>query len=581
MTPETPWYGKYGEVPSNLEYPDMTMYECLMRSASDGPETVACEFMGRKMRYSDLIVEVDAMAAALHGLGIRKGDKVLVCLPNSPQALISIYGINRLGAVATMIHPLSAREEIKFYIENSGSKAAIVLDLFYPNFPAVDGSGTLKNIIVTSIKDGLGAGKALLYQIVQGRKDPKPKFDGKVIRWNDVIGIGRRSEPPPIFSAKEDLACILYSGGTTGRSKGVLLSNMNINAAAVQTMTMSESGEVGDTMLAIMPVFHGFGLCICVHMVLYMGRTCILIPKFEPRSYANIVVKNKPNFIVGVPSLFELMLRNKRIGDADLSHLKGVFCGGDTLTADLKKRVDAFLREHRCRTTVREGYGATECVAASCLAPKSEEKQREGSIGIPFPDTLYKIVRVGTIEAADYGEDGEICISGPSVMMGYVNEPEETAEALKVHGDGIRWLHTGDIGCMDRDGYVYFKHRIKRMIISSGYNIYPNQIENVINSVPFVRSCYAIGIPHPIYSQVVKVFVVLEDGTSPTSETKERIMEVCRDKVFRYALPRQIEFLNELPITKLGKIYHAELEKLCPEIGELHDPFSPRPAQNM
>jgi len=581
VTPETPWYGKYGEVPSNLEYPDMTMYECLMRSASDGPETVACEFMGRKMSYSDLIVEVDAMAAALHGLGIRKGDKVLVCLPNSPQALISIYGINRLGAVATMIHPLSAREEIKFYIENSGSKAAIVLDLFYPNFPAVDGSGTLKNIIVTSIKDGLGAGKALLYQIVQGRKDPKPKFDGKVIRWNDVIGIGRRSEPPPISSSKEDPACILYSGGTTGRSKGVLLSNMNINAAAVQTMTMSESGEVGDTMLAIMPVFHGFGLCICVHMVLYMGRTCILIPKFEPKSYANIVVKNKPNFIVGVPSLFELMLRNKRIGDADLSHLKGVFCGGDTLTADLKKRVDAFLREHRCRTTVREGYGATECVAASCLSPKSEEKQREGSIGIPFPDTLYKVVRVGTIEAADYGEDGEICISGPSVMMGYVDEPEETAEALKVHGDGIRWLHTGDIGCMDRDGYVYFKQRIKRMIISSGYNIYPNQIENVINSVSFVRSCYAIGIPHPIYSQVVKVFVVLEDGTPPTSETKERIMEVCRDKIFRYAIPRQIEFLNELPITKLGKIYHAELEKLCPEIGELHDPFSPGPAQNV
>lgn len=581
MNAETPWYDLYGNVPRNLEYPDMTMYECLSRSASEGPDTVACEFMGRKVRYSELMEEVDAMAGALHGLGIRKGDRVLVCLPNSPQALISIYGINRIGAVATMIHPLSAREEIKFYLENSGSKTAIVLDMFYPNFPAVDGSGTLKNVIVTSIKDGLGAGKALLYRIVQGRKDPKPKFDGNVLRWNDMMGTGREVELPPISSGKEDVACILYSGGTTGRSKGVLLSNMNINAAAVQTMHMGESGEVGDTMLAIMPVFHGFGLCICVHMVLYMGRTCILIPKFDPKSYANIIIKNKPNFIVGVPSLFELMLRNKRMRNADLSHLKGIFCGGDTLNADLKKRVDAFLKEHGCRTTIREGYGATECVAASCLSLKSEGKQREGSIGVPFPDTLYKIVRVGTTETAHYGEDGEICISGPSVMMGYVDEPEETAETLRVHDDGLKWLHTGDIGCMDSDGYVYFKQRIKRMIVSSGYNIYPSQIENVINSIPSVRSCYAIGIPHPIYSQVVKVFVVLREGTPPTPETKERIMEVCRDKIFKYALPRQIQFLNDMPITKLGKIYHVELEKLCSEIGEPYDPFAPGSAHNV
>ncbi len=578
---DAPWQGSYGEIPKTLDYPDMTMYECVMRSAVEKPDAIAYEFMGRNVKYSDFIKEIDAMAGGLHDLGIRKGDKVLVCLPNSPQALISLYGINRLGAVANMIHPLSAREEIKLHLENSGSKAAIVLDMFYPNFLAIDWPVTLKNLIVTSIKDGLGRGKSLIYQILQGRKDPKVRVDDRILRWNDLMRVGRGMGPPLIDSTKDDAACILHSGGTTGRSKGVLLSNMNINAAAVQTIAMSESGENGDTMLTIMPVFHGFGLCVCVHMVLYLGCTCILIPRFDARSFANIVMKKRPNFILGVPSLFELMLRNERMRNADLSHLKGVFCGGDTLTSDLKRRVDAFLREHGCGTTIREGYGATECVAASCLTPKSEDKQRERSIGLPFPDTFYKIVRVGTIDVAPYGEDGEICISGPSVMMGYLNEPQETADTLRLHEDGLTWLHTGDIGNMDKDGYVYFKQRIKRIIISSGYNIYPSQIENVICSIPFVRSCYAIGIHDPIYSQVVKVFVVLRDGTMPTQETKERIMDVCREHISKYALPSQIQFLNDMPMTRLGKVYHSELERLCSDMGESRDqPFIVISTQN-
>lgn len=567
MNIDAPWYGSYGNIPRTLDYPDMTMYECVMKSAIEKPGSIAYEFMGHNVKYSDFMKEIDVMAAGLHRLGIQKGDKVLVCLPNNPQALISLYGINRLGAIANMIHPLSARGEIKFHLENSGSKAAIVLDMFYPNFPTIDGTGTLKNIIVTSTKDGLGIGKALLYQIVQGRKDPKVRADSRILKWNDFMRTSSNVELPPISSTKDDAACILYSGGTTGRSKGVLLSNMNINATSTQIIAMGESGKDGETMLAMMPVFHGFGLCICVHMVLCMGLTCILIPKFDAKSYARIVMKKRPNFIVGVPSLFELMLRNDRIKRADLSHLNGVFCGGDTLTTDLKNRFDIFLKEHNCKTTIREGYGTTECVAASCLAPKSKGMQREGSVGIPFPDTFYKIVRIGTTDIACYGEDGEICVSGPSVMMGYLNEPQETVETLRLHEDGLTWLHTGDVGNMDNDGYIYFKQRIKRIIISSGYNIYPSQIEDVISLIPFVQSCYAIGIPHPIYSQVVKVFVVLRDGNIPTLETKERIMAVCKENISKYALPREIQFLNEMPITKLGKVYHAELEKLVTDFG--------------
>ena len=582
MKVNAPWYNSYGNVPKSIDYPDLTMYQCVEKSAKEKPDIIAYEFMGNNVKYSDLIKEIDIMAAALHNLGIKKGDKVLVCLPNTPQALISLYGINRLGAVANMIHPLSAKEEIKFYLKNSSSKAAIVLDMFYPNFPSIDGTGTLKNIIVTSIKDGLCKGKALLYQLIQGRKDPKVNFNNSVLKWNDFMLTGKGVELPPINSTKDDLACILYSGGTTGRSKGVLHSNMSVNATAFQTFVMNETGKDGDTMLSIMPVFHGLGLCVCVHMVLCMRCTCILIPRFDAKSYASIVMKKKPNYLVGVPSLFELMLRNDRMKNADLSHVNGVVCGGDTLTADLKIRIDKFLKDHNCNTTIREGYGTTECVAATCLCPMSKDMQREGSVGLPYPDTFYKIVRVGTTNVASYEEDGEICISGPSVMIGYLNEPEETADTLRFHDDGLTWLHTGDVGSMDKDGYVYFKQRLKRVIISSGYNIYPSQIENVISSIPFVQSCYAIGIPHPIYSQVVKVFVVLTDDIKPTSETKERIMAVCKENISKYSLPKEIQFLNEMPVTKLGKVHHTELCRLSLELEEPRDiSFIPSLPQNV
>ena len=282
---------------------------------------------------------------------------------------------------------------------------------------------------------------------------------------------------------------------------------MNFNALAMQSFEACATLSEKDTVLAVMPVFHGFGLGICIHTVQYFGGTSILLPKFDAKTFDQLILKNKPNIIAGVPTLYEALLQNKGLEGKDLSFLKCVISGGDSLSVSLKKKIDKFLRSHGAKIQIREGYGLTECVTGSCLTPVNY--YREGSIGIPYPDTYYKIVKPDTIDELPYGEEGEIVISGPSVMKGYLKDSKETKKILKKHKDGLVWMHTGDIGLMDPDGFVYFKQRLKRVIVSSGYCIYPQYIENIIDSHPDVLMSCVIGIPHPYKKEVAKAFIVL------------------------------------------------------------------------
>ena len=308
-------------------------------------------------------------------------------------------------------------------------------------------------ILIARVADELPLPLRLAYPLSKGaRAIPKLPKSGYIL-WKDMIADGKSQELPPDDGKFDECGAILYSGGTTGTTKGILLSNRNFNALGQQVIAANPMFRVGDKMLAAMPLFHGFGLGVCVHSMLSQGGRCILIPRFTAKSYAKQIVKYKCNFIAGVPTLYEALLRLPSMDDADLSSLKGVFSGGDSLSAELKKRFDAFLKEHGATITVREGYGTTECVTASCLTPI--HKQKEGSIGIPFPDTYYKIVKPGTQEEVPYGEEGEICLSGPTVMLEYVNHPEETAQTKQTHADGLTWIHTGDLGMMDEDGYTY------------------------------------------------------------------------------------------------------------------------------
>ena len=558
---KTPWEPWMGEVPMHLDYFQGTMAEAVERIAEKYAKYDAYEFMGSHASYEKLVEQIRACALALRAMGIREGDKVTICMPNAPQTVVMFYAVNMVGAIANMVHPLSAEGEIEFYLNDSESVAALTLDQFYGKFAAIrKNTPCLKHLVIATVKDALTPLMKLGYALTQGRKIPKVPKDADVVLWKDFIAGGKAFTGDPRVARKpDDPAVILYSGGTTGITKGILLSNLNFNALAAQIVATNPIYDIGDKMLAIMPMFHGFGLGVSIHSMLANGGQCILVPRFTPQTYAQLLRKYKPNFIAGVPTLYEALLRIPNLDDLDLSCLKGVFSGGDSLPPELKKRFDKFLKDHGAKIEVREGYGTTECVTASCLTPLT--KAKEGSIGIPFPDTYYKIVKVGTEEEVPYGEEGEICLSGPTVMLEYVKHPQETAQTRRLHADGRIWIHTGDLGVMDDEGFIYFRQRIKRMIVTSGYNVYPSQIENILDAHEAVHLSCVIGVRDPYKMQKVKAFVVLKPGYEPSETTRQMLLDYCRKHIAKYAMPYDIEFRDDLPKTLVGKVAYRVLEE--------------------
>lgn len=565
MQPKAPWISHYGDVPFHLEYPKDSMSGVVLATAEKYPSLPALSYMGRIIPYSLLEKNIKITAKAFASIGIKEGDKVTVCLPNVPQAIYCLYALNHIGAIASMIHPLSAESEIEFYLRTAGSKCAITLDQFYPKFEEVMKKYPLEKLIIASAGSELGTVKKVAFSLMNLGKTPKLPKNDTVMKWNEFFALGKKfkGDEPKVKKCDNDVAVILFSGGTTGTTKGIMLSNLNFNALALQTAAMSHYDIHAMKMLAAMPVFHGFGLGVCIHTMMVAGGLSILVPRFNVKAYANLIKTEKPNFIAGVPTLFEAITRNPYLDGVSLDFLRGVFSGGDSLSVELKKKFDKFLDEHGSPVHVREGYGTTECVTASCLTPYCEE--REASIGLPYPDTYYQICAVGTCEEVPCGEEGEICLCGPSVMVGYMNNEVETANTLRTHADGNVWLHTGDLGKMDEDGFVYFKQRIKRMIITSGYNVYPSQIENILDAHPKVQMSCVIGVKDPYKMQKVKAFIVLRDGIKPSEDIRQELHEYCKKNVAKYALPYQIEFREELPKTLVGKVAYTVLEKEAEE----------------
>ena len=558
---KTPWMPFMNGIPAQLDYFEGSMCEAVENIAEKYPNVIAYDFMGSHTNYRRCVEEIHACARALRAAGVKENDRVTIAMPNAPQAVSMFYAVNMVGAIANMIHPLSAEGEIEFYLNDSRSVAALTLDQFYGKFANIrKNTPALKTLIVASIKDALNPVMKLGYALTEGKKVPKLPEDGDYISWKQFILNGKQfTGDPRVKRVGAQPAVILYSGGTTGVTKGILLSNLNFNALGAQIIATNPIFTVGDKMLSIMPMFHGFGLGVSIHSMLVNGGRCVLVPRFTPQTYAELLRKHKPNFIAGVPTLYEALLRLDGLDDLDLSCLKGMFSGGDSLPVELKKRIDAFLKDHKATIEVREGYGTTECVTASCLTPSG--LAREGSIGIPFPDTYYKIVMPGTEIEVPYGQEGEICLAGPTVMMEYVNHPQETADTLRKHADGLTWVHTGDLGVMDKDGYIYFRQRIKRMIVTSGYNVYPSQIEGILDKNECVHMSCVIGVKDPYKMQKVKAFIVLKPGYEPTDETREKIMDYCRKHIAKYALPYEIEFRDELPKTLVGKVAYRILEE--------------------
>lgn len=555
MKPESPWYKHYGKVRQSLEYSHRSISGELYAAVSEHTKQKAIIYFGESITYERLWSKILETARALSYIGVKSGDRVAVCLPNIPQAVYLLYAIDYIGAVASFIHPLSSVDEFEYFIQQLRPASIVILDTSIEVFEKVfEKTGEVKTL-VTSPFDELSFIKRKLYNTAK----KKSKASDCFLSFNRVVEISKNHHIIPIEKKASEVAVILFSGGTTGVPKGVMLSSFALNAMAYQTVEMCSVSPKGKSMLSLLPLFHGFGLCVCIHTPLIHGATCILIPRFKSSQCGKIIKKYRPNFIAGVPTIFEAILREKNLKNVRLTFLSGVFSGGDKLPEGLKAKFDGYLKERGAKVRIREGYGLTECVTASCLTPVKEE--RIGSVGLPFPDTFYKICDVKTGDCLKSGNIGEICISGPTLMTGYLNNPEETAYALRLHSDGRIWLHTGDAGYIDKEGFVYFTERIKRIIVSSGYNVYPSVLEKILLKCPLVKECCVVGVEDNYRVEKVKAFIVPQKSNESHNSIIKRLRSYCTAHISKYAVPREIEIVDTLPRTNIGKVSYISLSK--------------------
>ncbi|MBR3988189.1 MAG: AMP-binding protein [Clostridia bacterium] len=523
----------------------ISISEAVLCEAQKSPERIAITYLGRKISYKTFMKKVNSISLALYSMGVKRGEVVLVALPNIPQAVYMLYSLNRIGAIPAFLSPLSAEYELEEYINKCKSEVIIALDSLYQKFMGVFKRTGVKKLVLTSVFDESGI-------IFKNKKD-------NALMWREFLKLKTDSNIYLSSPKPDDTAVILFSGGTTGKPKAVELTNLNLNALAEGTENVCGEEVRGVKMLSVLPVFHGFGLGICIHTVLYFGGECILVPRFDADKIGRIIRIHKPQYIASVPAMLSAFMKSKTLVKADFSKLRGVFSGGDSLSAEIEESFNKFLLKHKAQVKIRQGYGLTECVAASALMPAGCFKA--GSVGKPYPHTLYKIVMKNTEEELPPGETGEICISGKTVMKGYFCDKEESDNTLKVHRDGKLWLHTGDMGYIDKDGFVFFKGRIKRIIVTNGYNVYPSELEKALLKHEAVKECCAVGISDKRKSQRAIMFAVIKEGIEESKEKQTELINHLRRFVSKQSMPANIYFIERIPRTQLGKVAYTELIK--------------------
>ena len=556
---DQPWSKYYTEEDLNYKIPNISIYRQVKNTSIKYPNNTAVQYLGKKINYKSFINKVDIAAKGFCKLGVKKGDIVTILLPNVPESLISLYALNKIGAIANMTHPLSAEEEIKETLISTHSNFLIIYDARYDKIEPFINEIEMNKVIFVSPGDSLGFFKRTFYNISQLKKFKHHPKSNIFMSWRQFYQISKKA---PLFDEHEfgkNMPCvILHSGGTSGKSKNVVIQNRAfIFAAKGEEVDLIRLNQ-GDSALAIMPNFHGFGLSVLMHTPLALGCSTILVPKFDSKKFDTLFKKTRPTCVLGVPTLFEALINSKNEKNLDLSFLKYVISGGDLLPKSLEDRINNYLREHNSNARITQGYGLSEALA--CVTMAHDHVNKSGSVGIPLAGNHIKIINPSTRKKVPYGEVGEIVINSKALMMGYLNEESETNDALQIHPDGHIWLHTGDLGYMDEDGFLFYKGRIKRMIITSGYNVYPSHIEEVIESHPSVLQCSVVGVPHPYKQEVPKAFVVLKDGFQGLF-IKTELKEHCKKYLAKYMVPSEIVIRKKLPKTKLGKVDFNRLKE--------------------
>lgn len=552
------WSENHGDSNFISEYPEYSMVSLLKETAHKYPDCNAIDFQSKTLTFSQMIAEIENVARALIANGVKKGDYVSVVAPNTPQALLMVYAVNRVGAIANMIHPLLSVTEIQHFIEHVNSKAVLTFDMLYSKFADIKWQTNEKPLIILArIKDALPFYLKHLYAL-KNKVDITLNPEHNVIYWNQFLKSGKNVSLPEDDGKGDDVAVILYSGGTTGIPKGVMIHNRAFNCMAIQSSEIKPVDDAsGMKCLAMMPTFHGFGLAMCMHVMLSFGTCAVLVPTFDFKAVSKLIFKKKINFIYAVPAMFEALSRTEEIEKQDLSFIKMIAFSGDKCNKKLKDKMNRYLEKGGSSARMTEAYGLTESLSGVCISPFF--KMKEDSTGLPFPDNEVKIVEFGTHNQVPVGEDGEICVTGPTQMKGYYNNEAETKLALQLHDDGKLWLHTGDIGCVDDEGYLYFRQRHCRMIITAGYNVYPTQIEEAIARCTGVNLCCVIGVKDRTLGQRIVAYVQPTSMSVNLEDLKKRILDECKKSVAEFAIPKEVIFEEALPKTAMGKVNFKEL----------------------
>jgi long-chain acyl-CoA synthetase len=547
-----PWLANYEKgVPEFVEYEDVCLPAFLDRSAERFPDRSALNFQGYRIRFRQLREMVDRFASSLSAFGVNRGDRVALLLPNTIPCVAAYYAVLKIGAIVVMNNPLYSDRELDHQFNDSGAKLLVTLDLLGNRMIDLRPKTRIKQIVITSIGDYLPFPKNWLFPLVAKKKklaaDVKPADD--VFKWKAVLA-DHEPNPPAVTLGFEDVAMYQYTGGTTGVSKGVMLTHANLSKNVQQCRAWFPTFEEGaEVMLGALPFFHVFGLTTAMNFAIYMGWEDILVPKPQPEQLLEAIGKYKPTFAPLVPTMYIGILNHANIDRTPLTSIKGCFSGSAPLPVEVIRDF-----EKRTGAVIVEGYGLTETSPVTHINPFAGGKRKVGSIGLPIPDTECRIVDLdGGRTDLPTGETGELMVKGPQVMTGYWNKPDATAETIV---DG--WLHTGDIAQMDAEGYFYIVDRKKDMIISGGYNVYPRDIEEVFFEHPKVQEATAIGIPHPKRGEAVKVFIVLKEGATAT---QEEMIAFCHEKLAKYKWPTEVEFRTELPKSNVGKVLKKELRQ--------------------
>ncbi len=559
---DKPWLKYYSDEAIKAQLPEYTIYEYLWENNKNYLGNVALSYYGKKITFNQLFQNIRKVARALWKLGIRKGDVVVIATVTIPETVYLFYALNLIGAVSNMVDPRTSIEGIKEYIKEVDAKYVFAIDAAYEKIMSAVKENLVDSVVIMSPSDSLPLLKKVLFSFQNNKKHVNPNI--KAVEWKTFLENGENAILKEAKYEKDACCVIVHTGGTTGVPKGVMLSNENINALVMQSILTGIDMKREHTWLDIMPPFIAYGVGMGLHLPLVIGMQTILIPSFDSKKFDEMLLKYKPIHMVGVPSYWTTIIESKKLRNKDLSFIIAPTVGGDSMNVELEKSANEFLKEHNCAYGITKGYGMTEVCAG--VTGTADENNEIGSVGIPFVKTIVSIFDVDSGEELTYGQIGEVCISGPNVMLGYYNNEKATKDIVRMHADGMKWVHSGDLGMMNEKGSLFIVDRMKRMIVRyDGFKVFPSLIENVINSHNAIKTCCVVGKRDKEHSQgkLPVAFVVLKKEFEESKVVIENeLIEMCQKGLPEYAQPVEYAFDQELPLTSIGKVDYRKLEEI-------------------